>query len=230
MGTYIIHGMQTAAGLLSRRPHKQPPSVTLGDPDIALALGRLHELCGPARRTLALAWAARAGSPVIWITTPGNPGTLNPDGILEWINPSDLLFVRTGRAADALWAMEEALRAGCAPLVVADLLTPPAMTPVRRLHLAAETGCGMGQCRPLGVLLTPEDGGAAGIETRWSLHPAHSGTTRRWALKRLRARMAPPRDWILEHRPSGLAPSPHAHASLPDAAHHSTEPQRETVS
>lgn len=199
--------MRSADALLSRRPHQPPPSVTLGDPDISLPLGRVHELCGPARRTLALGLAARVGTPVIWIDTAKAPETLNPDGIAEMLPPGNLLFVRAEREATALWAMEEALRAGCAPVVVADLPAPPAMTPVRRLHLAAETGCGAGHCRPLGLLLTPEDGGAPGIETRWSLHPAHTAEHRRWILARLRARMAPPRHWLMERTLHGLVPS-----------------------
>ncbi|MFP7674320.1 ImuA family protein [Marivita sp. S0852] len=199
--------MQTASALLSRRPHTPAPFVSLGDADITLTLGRVHELCGSARRTLALALAAQVGAPVIWITTPKSSETLNPDGMSALISPKDVLFVRADRESSLLWAMEEALRAGCAPVVIGDLGAAPAMTPVRRLHLAAETGCGMGQCRPLALLLTPDNGGAPGIETRWSLQPAHTADGDQWRLERLRARMAPPRTWLLEYRDSGLAPS-----------------------
>lgn len=198
--------MHSAAALLSRRPHQPPPSVTLGDPDIALALGRVHELCGPARRTLALALAARAGAPVVWIDTAKATETLNPDGMAGLLPPGDVVFVRAERDTTALWAMEEALRAGCAPVVIADLPAPPAMTPVRRLHLAAETGCGVGQCRPLGLLLTPDTGGAPGIETRWALHPAHQPDQRRWRLDLLRARMVPPRSWDMGWVQHSLSP------------------------
>jgi protein ImuA len=198
--------MHSAAALLSRRPHQPPPSVTLGHPDIALALGRVHELCGSARRTLALALAARAGSPVIWIGTNKGAETLNADGISDLMPPGALVFVQAERSTAALWAMEEALRSGTAPVVIADLQTPPAMTPVRRLHLAAETGCGVGQCRPLALLLTPDTGGAPGIETRWALHPAHQPGRYGWTLDRLRARMAPPRSWMMGSAPEGLAP------------------------
>lgn len=206
MRTFIISPMHSAAALLSRRPHQPPPSVTLGHPDIALALGRVHELCGSARRTLALALAARAGSPVIWIGTNKVAETLNADGIADLMPPGALVFVQGERSTTALWAMEEALRSGTAPVVIADLQTPPTMTPVRRLHLAAETGCGVGRCRPLALLLTPDVGGAPGIETRWALHPAHRPSIQRWTLDQLRARMAPPRDWLMELTAQGLTP------------------------
>lgn len=198
--------MQSASALLSRRPHKPVPSVSLGDDDITLALGRVHELCGPARRTLALALTAQIGAPVIWITTPKASDRLNPDGLAQFIPPRDVVFVRADRDTSLLWAMEEALRAGCAPIVIGDLHAPPAMTPVRRLHLAAETGCGMGHCRPLALLLTPDSGGAPGIETRWSLRAAHDAEGDQWVLERLRARMAPPRTWTLDKRTGHLAP------------------------
>lgn len=208
--------MQTASALLSRRPHTAAPAVSLGDDDIALPLGRVHELCGSARRTLALVLASRVGAPVIWVTTPKASDQLNPDGMAQFLPPGDVLFVRADRDSSLLWVMEEALRAGCAPVVIGDLPTPPAMTPVRRLHLAAETGCGMGQCRPLALLLTPADGGAAGVETRWSLDPAHDANGCRWRLKRLRARMAPPRSWTLQYHDASLHPCDRVRQKHPD--------------
>jgi protein ImuA len=68
---------------------------------------------------------------------------------------------------------------------------------VRRLHLAAQSGAELGKCRPLGLLLTPGDGGAAGVETRYRMDPAHTPDSPRWRLDRLRARMAPPKSWQL---------------------------------
>jgi protein ImuA len=151
---------------------------------------------------------------VIWITTLKTFETLNPDAMADHAEPGNVVFVQAARSADLLWAMEETLRSGCAPVVVGDLPAPPAMTPVRRLHLAAETGCGAGLCRPLGLLLTPEEGGAPGIETRWGLTPAYQSGLPRWTLSRLRARMAPPRDWVMQMGPSGMSPCiPQAHSA-----------------
>lgn len=198
--------MHSANALLSRRPHRPAPQITLGDPEIALRLGRVHELCGPARHTLAVTIAAQLGGPVVWITQHAATEFLCPDAIAGHITPGHILFVTPAKRDMLLWAMEEALRDGHAPVVVADLTAPPAMVPIRRLHLAAEAGCGAGVCRPLALLLTPGQGGAPGIETRWSLDPAHHHGAGHWTLSRLRARMAPPRDWLMTIRPSGLVP------------------------
>jgi protein ImuA len=198
--------MHSANALLSRRPHRPAPQITLGDPEIALRLGRVHELCGQARHTLAVTIAAQLGGPVVWITQHAATEFLCPDAIAGHITPGHILFVTPAKRDMLLWAMEEALRDGHAPVVVADLTAPPAMVPIRRLHLAAEAGCGAGICRPLALLLTPGQGGAPGIETRWSLDPAHHHGAGHWTLSRLRARMAPPRDWLMTIRPSGLVP------------------------
>lgn len=199
--------MHSAAALLSRRPHRPAPQITLGDPEITLRLGRVHELCGHARHTLALSIAAQMGGPVVWIAQHSTSQIICTDSIAEQINPGHILFVAPDKRDTLLWAMEETLRDGHAPVVIADLTSPPAMVPIRRLHLAAEAGCGVGVCRPLALLLTPEQGGAPGIETRWSLEPAHHAGSGHWTLSRLRARMAPPRDWLMTQSYNGLVPS-----------------------
>ena len=179
--------------LLSRQPQRSGPCLDL-DADIALPLARVHEACGPARRTFALWLAGQTRGPVLWITPTWEPAQLNPEGMLPWVDPARFLYVRAQRAEDLLWCTEEALRAGAVPLVVADLPGAPGLTPVRRMHLAAETGGQMGT-PPLGLLLTPGEGGAQGIESRWHMAPAHEGKSRRWRLERRRARAMPPKAW-----------------------------------
>lgn len=192
--------MPTHAALLTRQPRRALPDLPLA-PGLGLARARLHEVCGPARRTLALIAARGCDGPVIWIAPGWLPERLHADGVARIIEPGRLLFVHPARAPDLLWAMEEALRAGAAPLVVAELPEPPRLTPVRRLHLAAETGAAEGPVAPTGLILTPGDGGAPGVETRWHAAPAHAGGRSRWHLRRLRARMAPPAAFTL--RPAG---------------------------
>ncbi|MBE1283964.1 MAG: hypothetical protein GJ676_11695 [Rhodobacteraceae bacterium] len=161
---------------------------------MALERGRVHEACGTARRSFALWLASCCKGPVLWISPAWEPEQLNPDGMRDFTDPARVLFLRASRAEDLLWSVEEALRAGAVPLVIADLPAPPALTPVRRMHLAAEQGGQVGQA-PLGLLLTPGQGGAQGIESRWSMVPAHSGTRRLWQLDRLRARTSSTRRW-----------------------------------
>ncbi len=189
----------TPLALQTARPRSagaspRPLRVTDG---MELAPGRAHEVCGNARRHLALRAAAvtvdAAGGEVVWIAPAWEPARPCPAGISPWFDPRRLLHVSPGRAGDILWAAEEALRAGAAPLVVADLDRPPGLTPVRRLHLAAEAGAGRGGPAPLVLILTPE-GAAPGVETRWSVAAAaREGAG--WHLSLLRARDRGPAEW-----------------------------------
>ena len=212
--------MASAPTVLSRRAHAPPPALTLWR-EITLPLCRVHELCGQARRRLALQIAAQAGGPVIWITRRHSPDQLNTCGMAGILPPGEVIFATTDRPDDSLWAMEEALRSGAAPTVVADLAEPPSMTPVRRLHLAAQTGAEAGLCRPLGLLLTPGQGGAAGVETRFGCDPAHGPGQTAWRVERLRARMLPPKIW----RQTGNRLLPWSDAPSGESQKESQEPQ-----
>ncbi|MEL7343558.1 MAG: hypothetical protein AAFN59_01705 [Pseudomonadota bacterium] len=169
-----------------------------------MAPGRVHEGCGSARVTFAMLIARALAGPVLWIEPGWAAGRLNATGVARFIDPGRLIFVAPTREIDLLWTMEEALRSAAIPLVIADLPAPPALTPIRRLHLAAEAGAARA-APPLGLILTPGAGGASGVESRWHMDTAHGadGTTG-WTLNRLRARMAPEKSWHVAATGSGF--------------------------
>ena len=197
-----------APSILTRtRPHRSAPQGQRLAGDLSLEHARVHEFCGNARQTLALILAGQMQGPVLWIAPPWQNEHLNPDGILPFTHPARFVFLAPGRADDLLWTMEEVLRSGAVALVIAELSEPPGLTPVRRLHLATETGRAEGRLSPLGILLTPGKGGAQGIESRWHItqdHAAQGGPG--WRLDRLRARRAPPGSWRLEPSTPGSPP------------------------
>jgi protein ImuA len=186
-----------------------PDLVSLA-PGVELACGRAHEVTGGARRTMALVVAARTRGPVLWLQPTWAGERLMGDGVAAFLDPTRLIFGEARTAPELLWAAEEALRAGLVPLVVAALPEPPGLTPVRRLHLAAEAGAAPGAA-PLMLLLTPGDGGAPGVETRWRIDPA-PGWARdgrpRWRLERRRARVAPVATWEMRLGRRGLVLAP----------------------
>ena len=193
-------------------PKSNPVQPFPGELGLGLLRARVHELCGPARVNLAAMILNVSAGPVIWISPGWQAGRLYVAGLVAYADPARLIEVRARRPEDLLWAAEEALRSGAAPIVIAELPEYPGLTPVRRLHLAAQTGAEMarhrGRLPPLGLLLTPAMGGAQGVESRWHLAPRPSGTSlitlhEAWALSRLRARMAPPASWSVRRAQDG---------------------------
>jgi len=183
---------------------------------MALARARAHEATGPARQLFALLAGGATCGPILWLQPGWHPERLNGDGVLAYLDPGRLIFGTARTDPELLAAAEEALRSGLVPLVVASLATPPGLTAVRRLHLAAETGADRGTA-PLALLLTPDPGGAAGVETRWHITPSPGWMKNgiaSWTLARARARMAPQASWRMtleagEVRLTGL-PAPEA--------------------
>lgn len=162
---------------------------------MSLSRGRVHELTGSARHVLAAtaAIAAAREGPVLWLRPGWRADTLCPQG-LRGLAAGDtalldgLIMAEAPREGDILWSMEEALRAGCVALVVAEIGPVPDLRQIRRLHMAAaeglarngsaKAGPGTGHkgepapdLAPLGLLLAQEraDSRIAGIETRWAL-------------------------------------------------------------
>ncbi|MCI2398047.1 hypothetical protein [Aliiroseovarius subalbicans] len=191
---------------LTRRAHR--PSS--GQPflgALSLARGRVHELIGPARHTLAMMIAGAMQGPVFWVSPDWAPAQPYGPGMVSFLDPGRVTFVRADRAEDILWTLEEVLRAGIVPLMVGDLPGPPGLTPVRRMHLAGEAGGKRGDGRALGLILTPE-GAAQGVESRWQMAPDHAPGVTRWRLNRLRDRQEPPRDWQVLPKDGGFAVAP----------------------
>ena len=189
-----------------------PEQALPGGIGLTLKRGRVHELCGASRTCLAALILALSEGPVIWISPGWQVERIYPPGLRDLADPGRLILARARRPEDLLWAMEEALRSGAAPIVLADLPALPALTPVRRLHLACEAGAEAarhnGHLTPLGLILTPDGGGAQGVESRWQMAASPSGSTLldgkgAWTLRRLRARMAPPAAWTLTRDAAG---------------------------
>ena len=194
--------------LLARRPARATPALSLlpASDELTLTQGRVHEACGLSRHTFAMWLAAKTQGTVIWISPSWTKDNLASDGVTAWINPSRLLFVTPQRGEDLLWTAEEVLRSGAVPLVVVDVPDLPNLTQIRRMHLAAETGGQNGHGYPTCLLLTPGQGGAPGVETRWHMSPKHRQGQHIWHLERRRARAAPQKSWLITRASSDALP------------------------
>lgn len=194
-------------------------SLGAADLDAALPWGGLplagvHEVLGPAgdgARTgflvHLLARLPESRGELLWCRAPQAEGGLYGPGLIGLgFDPARLVLVRAPSPVDALWAMEQGLRARCLGAVIGEgLLADPIA--VRRLQLASEDA-GV----PL-FLLPPGDAKPASpvAVTRWRIASASAG---RWQVALLRCRGGVPHSWTVEKDDASL----HVHlaASLAD--------------
>lgn len=176
-----------------------------------LPLAGVQELLGPAgdgarRGFLAhlLARLAEARGGLLWAQAPQAEGELYGPGLAGFgLDPARLVLVRAKNPVDALWAMEQGLRARCLGAVIGDgLLADPIA--VRRLQLASEDA-GV----PL-FLLPPGDAAPASpvAVTRWRIASAPAGC---WQIDLLRCRGGVPHSWTVERNDASL----HVHLAAP---------------
>jgi len=157
-------------------------SLALGVPEIDAALGgglacaALHDLSAApvhlgAAAGFAFALAARAPDKpkqTLWIATDfggQETGALYGPGLdLIGLDTARLLVARVARPADALFAMEEALKCRALATVIAEIDGEVDLTATRRLSLAARAG------GALGVLLRHKPScSPSAARTRWEV-------------------------------------------------------------
>lgn len=140
-------------------PHDTPP---------VLKNCRAHEVCGPAALSFALAMAAQAKGPVMFVDFLRSPDRIHPLGAGGFMDMSRMLVAYGASQTELLWISEEALRSGCTPVVIARITGKINLTEGRRLQLAAEAG------KSLGIFILPEGMGSNAAETRWHCIPITS--------------------------------------------------------
>jgi protein ImuA len=155
-------------GLRAAGLHEVKPAA-YGDWPAALALGLMLAV----RRLDAIEAANSAKVSVLWCWTAARArdlGRLYAPGLSALgLQPGSILVVEAGNETDALWAMEEGLKARSVALVV-GCIDDVKLTPARRLSLAAEA-----HGTPCLIATDPRASGAAAAATRWRIARAASG-------------------------------------------------------
>lgn len=176
------------------------PEIDAHLPWGGLPRGALNEVraadAGPATLFAVAAVRAVAGA-VLWVRRGDtlDAGAPCPAGLrARGFDPRRVTLVVARSDTDALWAMEEGLRAR---VTVLAELGAAALTATRRLALAAEAG------QALALLLLPDaaDPAPSAAATRWriSAAPSHAGRPRLRA-ELFRCRGAAGATWLMEER------------------------------
>ncbi len=150
-------------------------------PAFPLRPARVHEACGPAAAAFAALAGAQVAGPVLWVHEGWRRDTINPNGLLPFLDPARLLLALTGDQTESLAVTEEALKDGALALVIVETTRPLDLREGRRLQLAAKEGGATGLC------LIPEGMGSNAAETRWHAAPrcdpaGGDSTSMRWEI------------------------------------------------
>jgi protein ImuA len=159
-----------------------------------LPTGVLHEILGRPGDAASCGFAvmllrdltAMRRCPVLWCCGEAEAGALYAPGLTQaGLNSESVIFARTRKPAELLWAMEEGLRSGAFACVLGDGVAPD-LTATRRLQLAAEAG------GTTALLSLPYRvaGGVSAALTRWQVAsvPAEADETTRWQIELTRCR------------------------------------------
>lgn len=191
--------MSTETVALKLTRQDGPPDHLSVAQKVKIEQGRAHEICGPSRHVWAMVIAREiarqnTGS-LFWITPQWFPEKLYFEGMQIWAPPERVIQITPREEIDLLWASEEILRSGAAPLVMTQITRFPNLTQVRRLHLAAQNGSKTGPYKPICLLLSTDQGGITGVDNRFLCRAEHHAQTQVWRLLRTKARHQPVAEW-----------------------------------
>jgi protein ImuA len=205
---------------LERVAHSAPPALlSLGLPGeqagSRVACGALNEIAAAVHGDTAAAFgfivaatagalASRPGLAVLVVSRRGlaDFGAPYGHGLAHLgLDVGRLLLVETRSDRDALWALEEALRSGSRPAMVAGAVAGGLdLTSSRRLNLAAAL-----HGTPLALLRPPAAAGATAAVTRWRIASAPAARDAfgalagsRWRVALERCRNGRTGEWLVE--------------------------------
>ncbi|WP_395022268.1 ImuA family protein [Dongia sp.] len=217
----------------NRRGQLRP--ITLGLPELdrhlpwgGLPRAALHEVAGEgadreegaAAAGFAALWLARLQEtgPLLWIVRAGNRAAidLHAHGLHQQeLDPKRLILVAAKRDDEALWAMEEGLKAKSLGAVLGEVEKLD-LTASRRLQLAAETGGVTAFVLRRWRLMERAARDAAqpiAAVTRWRVRALPSENEICWQVDLARCRGGRPNTWIMEkaHGSDELRTRPQRH-------------------
>ena len=178
-------------------------------PNAYLKIGKIHEVCGPAKIRIVTLISAKTKGLIIWIRPDWENFIINTDAISHWFSPNQLLLISAKNKNEIFFATEEVLRSGISEITITEIPEIPNSLQMRRIHLAMTYGMKSNNAKnPLTLILSPNKGGATSIESRWYastlpswknfINTGDSNLEQKWYLKRLFSRTDPVKEWSIE--------------------------------